>query len=717
MKKVNCYGLILLCFSLLAAFSVHAEDADIDVVLPEVTVKESKIDSTTPGYSSSGTLTDLPLLETPLSIDVVPEEMIRDREPSSFYEILDYVSGTQTGGRTPMSRTAGEISMRGFSGNGVSLNGFQLPTHIPIYLDASVIKRVDFVKGPLNSISGGQNSSLGAYGSGGSVNILTKSPDSSAFGETSIHGSWNSGQSYRALLDVNRPLSSLDSNFRISAAVESEQPFYLPDDIDRGRKVVLAPSWDWNVTDRFSLSMNGVVQWQDTASYQGIPYYHNQFVTDSDAYFGNDDARDEYLATIYQIRAKYRISQHINLNAGVSYAMSDLDRTYWSAVHSAVRGSGLTYEQFYESVLSTGTSRLSYSWSDTKQQNTEALFYFDGQFELGTTTHNWVVGTNWLEEHTERDDLYGDYTAETNLNSPDIYVPDNLQSSGNSKTTVETAGLFLQDQVSIGNWRVLAGVRTDRHASDQGNSATAVSPRLGLTYLITPSLSVYGNYTYAEAPNYGYNDADGKEITEPWKSTMMETGVKKNVGKNFWAGLAYFHITQENTPSLLDPPQARLYELEGEVVSQGIEINMAGYLTKAWFCQLSYTYTDYENKDAEQQLNSFPPHSISLWQTYTLPDNILWGTTFGLGYRYVDQTDASFRGQYIGDGYVFGSYQVCDFLVKVPLEKKIFGLNLGAVKFSVKNIFDEEYVESSRHVSEAFPGEPLTFEVSLSAVF
>jgi len=39
------------------------------------------------------------------------------------------------------------------------------------------------------------------------------------------------------------------------------------------------------------------------------------------------------------------------------------------------------------------------------------------------------------------------------------------------------------------------------------------------------------------------------------------------------------------------------------------------------------------------------------------------------------------------------------------------------LSLAVKNIFDEEYIESNRHYYQCFPGDPRTFEIGFQAKF
>ena len=78
-------------------------------------------------------------------------------------------------------------------------------------------------------------------------------------------------------------------------------------------------------------------------------------------------------------------------------------------------------------------------------------------------------------------------TANTNgyfsLYNPPPFFPAGRDYSGANATdtVVQRAGFLLQDVLSYGQWRFLAGVRGDAHFSLDNNYAFAWSPRFGIT--------------------------------------------------------------------------------------------------------------------------------------------------------------------------------------------------------------------------------------------
>ena len=103
----------------LAGHPAAAEEtaAPAAVTLPEVTVEASgQTPPATAGYTAysatTATKTDTPLIETPVSVQVVTREFIEDQQVDRLEEMLEYVSGVLP--QASLGRGAAFL-VRGFS--------------------------------------------------------------------------------------------------------------------------------------------------------------------------------------------------------------------------------------------------------------------------------------------------------------------------------------------------------------------------------------------------------------------------------------------------------------------------------------------------------------------------------------------------------------------------------------------------------------------------
>jgi len=100
--------------------------------------------------ADSLTRTDLPLSDIPVSIQVVPQEVLRDRAVSQPGQLLENVSGVQTeasyGGNRGMF-----FNMRGFTTHSSSRDGFQYNGNL-VTRDVQNIERIEVMKGPSGTL-------------------------------------------------------------------------------------------------------------------------------------------------------------------------------------------------------------------------------------------------------------------------------------------------------------------------------------------------------------------------------------------------------------------------------------------------------------------------------------------------------------------------------------------------------------------------------------
>ncbi|MDD4736040.1 MAG: TonB-dependent receptor [Kiritimatiellae bacterium] len=676
------------------------------VEMPSLEVRAEKDTAFRPAMISDATLTDTPLIELPQTVEIMPCALLDALETDDYYDSLRYISGVFTGGRSPGTRTAGQLSMRGFSGSDTMMNGFVIPKIMPIYLDAAAIEYISFFKGPMSSVYGGQNSSLGAYGAGGSVNIVTKSAKAYAITDVKLTSKLGEGQFWRASADVNRPIPVLSGAARVNASAAANQPFYLPSDLDWGQNYFVAPSLLLTPSDQLTVQADATYQWVDNPSYQGIPYVAGDFIVPYDTYYGDNDSRDKYQGLTAQFSAKLALSDAVSVKGGVGFSYIDLDRVNWAPSASA---KGMTARQYFDYTRRTGCGTLSYSESEQSGNNLGGYLQAFAKAETGPVAHEAVVGLDGTRDETDMNSG-SSTTKEMDLSHPVLTAPSVKKASSDS--SVNRVGLLAQDQLNWRTWYLLAGVHADRYESDKNHEGDAWSPRVGLSWMLFRALALYANYSHSEAPNFGYLDEWGNEMTESWKADQLEAGVKLEVFADLWVSADVFRINQKNRPVAI-PDLTNAYECDGETESKGFEFSLSGPITSNWTWWASYTYQDVDNQEPDVKVDMDPANSLALWQRYAWHDGVLKGASVSLGYRYRDSYAQTFRGEYLGDEYRIAAYHVFDAFIGYELPGWI-GWEEASLQLGVQNLFDEEYVESIRH-NQGFPGEPRTFTVSLKA--
>ena len=701
-------GVGVLAGGVFAVCMAGAADPEQKVELPSLEVRAEKDAALRPTMIADATLTETPLIQLPQTVEVLPQALLDVLEINSFYDALQYVSGISTGGRSPMTASGGQLTIRGFSGNDTMVNGLPMPKIMPIYFDSCAMEYISFFKGPMSGVYGGQNSASVAGGAGGGVNIVTKSPKSYDITDVKLTSKLGDGQFWQAAADVNRPIPAIAGAARLNASASANQPFYLPSDIDWGQNYFAAPSLLLAPSKHLAVQADATLQWVDNPSYQGVPYVAGDFVAPYDTYYGDNDSRDKYQGMTAQLAAKLALTDVTALRAGAGYAHTDLDRINWAPSASAT---GKTAEQYFDTIRRTGRGTLSYSEQDSTADNLGGYFNLLTKAETGPIDHEIVAGAD--ASRAETDTRSGSSTTkETDLANPVLKAPAVKKTS--SESAVSRGGALLQDQLHWEKWHLLAGVHADRHESDEGHEAHAWNPRTGLTCMLFPGLALYGNYSHSEAPNFGYLDENGNEITESWKADQLEAGIKAEVFADLWMSADVFKINQKNRAVAI-PDLTNAYECDGEKESKGFELSLSGAITTNWSTWVSYTLQDVDDNDSDVKYDVDPENSVAVWQRYAWHDGALKGFSAGLGYRYRDSYAQTFRGEYIGDEYRITACHVFDAFAGYELPRWT-GWNRTSLQLGIQNLFDEEYVESIRH-NQAFPGDPQTFTASLNMDF
>src|SRR5690606_30641285 len=182
--------------------------------LGSVTVTDTAIDETYQRTEVESDKSTAPLLDTPQTISVIPQEVIRDRGARTLAEVLRNTPG--------ISFDAGENGF-GTNSNNFSLRGFD--TSGSVFIDNARdsgsysrdifnVESVEVVKGA--AADNGRGSA------GGYVNLNTKKPTLDGFvaGDLSCgFDQYDSKDRKRASLDVNQPLGGTAA-IRLNAVVE-----------------------------------------------------------------------------------------------------------------------------------------------------------------------------------------------------------------------------------------------------------------------------------------------------------------------------------------------------------------------------------------------------------------------------------------------------------------------------------------------------------------
>jgi iron complex outermembrane receptor protein len=674
----------------------------------EINVTGGLRDSYRKPNASSVTGTNTPIIETPFSVQVIPQAIIRDRQSRDVKDAIGNVSGVTYNGDV-QSRSGGTFSIRGFSGVATLRDGFRQfgigEGQTQPVTEIANLEAVEVLKGPASIL-------YGAIEPGGLINLVSKKPLSTPFYEVEVQGGSRNLISPR--FDASGPLTA-DGKvlYRVNGlyqSINSVRNLTQPD-----QKSFIAPTIAWKVGDKTNLSISAEYIDSNRPADFGVPA-----IGTSVANVPRDRIINEPTdrVTNQSLNVGYMLDHQFSDNWKLRNAFRYASNQYAFDVVALPLGFDET----------TNTVNRFFATQEAKTQDYTFQTNLTGEFATGDIKHKLLVGADYVRREGRLVSSLGDPTDLDLFNPVYGVVKPNkadLLGFGGSSTSGNSFGFFVQDQVDVTkNLKLLAGVRydtlsqniinipgTNTEPGETSLTASALTPRLGLLYQFNDRLSAYGSYSQSFAPNSG-TTVSGAAL-EPQRGKGYEIGVKSDLidGKLF-ATLAYFDIAKQNVP-LTDPENPLFSIASGEQRSRGIELDIAGEPAPGLKLVASYAYTDAQvAADSDptlvgKKLFGVPEHAASFWATYELQQGEMKGLGFGAG--------LNFKGDRQGDldnTYQLGSYLTADAAIFYKKDDWRFGLNF-------KNITDAKYVESSfgSPASANNFGDPFTVVASVAVRF
>ncbi len=678
---------------------------------------------------SSATLTNMKSEEVPQTVNIITSELIETQGAKSLIEALRMDSSVETGGDMLLSRTNDQYSIRGFSGSDVQVGNMILPKGLGYNLDTALIENVEVVKGPIGSISGGSGSVNNAYGAGGSISLNLKKPE--FVEETTLDALMrfsHHGQMYRLSIDDQGFSGTEDEGFahRTIITGQYDRPFWLSNNANGGQRYSIAPIFRWQHDARTKTIWTTIFQYDNSPTTMGVPVLGGHIIGHYDAWYGSPSGRLNAKSLLTAVDFERKLEKVWTLRTGASLGYSDRDYNVWGI--SSSDGRGLPTE-YYDKMIETGRARYEAAWSDMETFTWGGYANALAEYKTGQVKHETLIGVSYTgQKRTGNGASLVSTQAQNSKDYLDLYNPAPIfpaprEYSRATATDVTNIrfGVLLQDILSYGNWRFLAGVRADAQfyeniIDDVDDEGMSLSPRVGVTRMLWDDrMALFSNWSRTSSPNFGYLDEFGNPLTNSWRADQMEFGFRINPVDKVWFTAAWFNIRQDNTPMAIDGYTDRYYT-DGSKRVEGVELSLVGEITENWSSYLSYTYKRTKNRNTGSVDATSAPNSLALWQKYHISGGALEGTVIGLGFRWKDKYYSTFRGNKLADNYTIPSYCVFDLTAEIPLPETRWFKD-ATLRLGVYNLFDREYIQSTRHAVQCTVGEPRTFEIGLRTTF
>ena len=632
------------------------------------------------GTASGAMRGDIDLMDTPQSVNVIPDFVTDEQLATNLAEVLVNDSSV-TAGTTRWNRQV--FSIRGFeldSGNGYLINGHQQWSHYiqPI----ETLQQVEVLKGPSSML-------YGQSGPGGLVNMVTKKPtydsmlnvgvDTDGYGSTRAQidagGSLNDAQSirYRGVL-----VKQDTTYWREYSTTEENQDRdrwlgYLNMEFDLTDDVLLSVKYD-HTQDKAGIDAGG---WLDS---QGNVIGNNKTIWDAPWAFTDN--------TVSNLGADltWHISDDWKIKAG--YNDQQFNRQRFDSA-----------PQYTTAPFSNGYSIKPFDRYDDWQHKT-AYIDFTGEFDFAGVQHQLLIGANYLDYFYQQQIQRG--TSQTVIPGQSVIKPDldyHLSSKGDP-SEYKYYGFYLQDLMTVNqHWKLLAGVRYDEQKKDGlGQNSYAVSPKFGAIYSPMENGSIYVNYSKSFTPQGAVNnqfDVNDELDLKPEYGIQYEVGTKWELfDDSLLLTAAVFDITVENITisEVLPTPIDSYTDITtqgGEQKHRGFEVGAQGQLSDDWFMTSSMMYLDAEYHTGDEREGKTPVDapewSANIWTRYEMTEDF----AINFGAIYVGERFANTDNSISKDGYI-------RFDIGAAYTMDVMGKDVS-VRANVRNLFDTDYIEGGQY--------------------
>jgi len=577
----------------------------------------------------NGALGNGKVLDTPLSLTVVNQEEIQDRQVNSIQSLFYRDASVVALGNT-YSNFGDSISVRGlmldyttsFKVNGLAASSFsgQMPLE--------VFEKVELLKGVSGFMYG-----FGAPG--GIVNYNTKKPTDEDVRTLDI------GYRESGILSEHADLGGRVNDgmfgYRVNLVNEKGDLFQNDGEIDRQTGSV---SLDAKLTDTVIVGAEYIND-QRRIDNPSVPYLNNYLDADSALPSVIDSSRNLGLRGAFEDHS----NAITNLNVAWQFATGWNVRVDYSNAKNETR-----WTKTLVNLNNTTGDFDAYAYDQATDFNFETVqSLLQGTFNALGVKHELVIGAVSESYVWYRSDATSSYTeiGSSNIFSPtELSFHSQLKRDMSKSTTIDQDAAFISDRISFSEqWSALFGVRHTQYTqadkwSDWASYDKSVNtPTVALFFKPEADTSIYVSYVEALQQGSTVPDdgtyANGGELLKPLKSKQYEWGVKTDQS-NWSATAALFRIERaaeyKNQSNYLVQDGLRIY--------QGLELSGHLQATTAWdisggamWLDATYDKTEPDSGLKDNRVEATPRFQTTLETGYRFPQ--LTGLRIALGLKHL----------------------------------------------------------------------------------
>jgi catecholate siderophore receptor len=642
-----------------------------------------------------------PLIETPQSVSVVPQQVMAEQNTTTLRDALRNVAG--------ISLAAGEGSSQG---DNLTIRGFAARNDI--FLDAmrdfGSYYRDTFNQQEVEVLQGPSAVTFGRGTTGGVVNEVSKSPQMTPFVQG--NATFGSDLTRRVAADINEPLPRLGSGAAFRLNLMGNDNKVAERDIAEYRRYGFAPSLAFGLDGPTRVVFSYFHQSEDDTPDYGVPWLFNgPAPVNRTNYYGFKDAN--FLRTnddIFTAKVEHDVSHGITLRNVTRYAHEGRNAQITEAQIPAT----VTLATPLNSIQVTRNQINVDSVETMLDDQLDAIF----KFHTGFVKHTVVTGVEGARETSDpsRNTITGVPTA--SLLTPDESQP--YAGTSVPSTHVQVAavsfGAYALDTIELGSkFDVIGGGRWDRFGTEYSQSVAPAAAfsrvdrmpswRGALVYKPKHNASVYfdaGNSFNPSAEALSLSAANAN--TPPEKSLTFEIGSKWDLAPGRFSVNGSLFRTDKTNSREPDPNNPLQNVLGGNQRVDGVAVTLTGYLTGRWELFSSYALLDgkvvssvFYPLSIGAPLANVPRNTFNIWSTYRFPWKKL---QVGAGGNFVDRRTASSTVPYDPATHLLKqvpSYWVFNAMANYPLTERT------SLQINLNNLTNRYYYDQI-HPAHIVPG-------------
>jgi catecholate siderophore receptor len=648
-----------------------------------------------------------PLIDIPQSIQIISDEVLKDRAVTNLNDALRSVPGISLG--------AGEFS---FQGNNPSIRGFVARTDMFLdgirdfgsyYRDSFNLQQIEVLEGP-SSILFGRGST------GGVINQVSKLPslDPIRSGTLTV----GSDLTRRATVDFDEPLPDLAPGAAMRLTAMGHQQKHAGRNVAEDNRFGVSPSVALGLGTPTRLTAAYFRQSADDVPDYGVPWFGSEPApVRRQNFYGFTSDFLKTSTDVATIKAEHDFSAKAYVRNQLRYAHYTRDFRITEPIITAPVGTPLSAIDVSRNMW-TGDSVETMIWDQAD---------VTAHFDTGFIPHSLVAGIEGGQE-TSRPDFFNSAGVPTvPLLAPDPHQPFTAAVTFprfKGDTTGTTFGLYLIDTAKLSEqWELNLGLRWDYFAADYTATRFSVttpgqvtgtdallridrmtSYRAALVYKPEANGSVYFDYgtsfnPSAESLSFIINARAfgiGNAFLAPEKNQTIELGTKWDVLSNQLSVTGAVFRLEKLNARVPDPNNPGFNMLEGTQRVDGFSLNVTGRVTENWQLTAGYALLDsHIVKSAAgaapdgSPLTNTPKHAFTFFTEYRLTP------VFEIGGG--GQFASSRLAQNVPPIKKVPGYWTFDLMAKYDLSERT---NL---QLNVNNIFDK-YFYDQLHPFHVVPG-------------